>query len=160
MKMGTIQKRAFEIKPGDVIQTDSDRLTVLHIQAESSKEIAFLCAYLDSLKPEPHIRRWAHKMTVKVEVNSPALTSAQQHADELVAMLQRCEPAFDNYPELSVAVDTLLEKVRPPEPPTLAEALEVLVSGVTLVGGDYKPGAFTDRANALLDRARRAGLLK
>jgi hypothetical protein len=90
----------------------------------------------------------------------PHLTPAQQHAEELAEALRimmDCNNAGaqlynDHHDKFTV----LLDKIKPPEPPTLAEALEALAA---LASVQRAEGPEDAAAEALLDRARRAGVL-
>lgn len=87
----------------------------------------------------------------EVEVESRELTPAQQHAEELLAYVRQCAGGGND-------ADLLLDKIEPPQAPTLEEALFALE---LLYNGDV-PGLSGQRANAakVLAQARRAGVFK
>lgn len=160
--MGTIQKRADELKPGDVFTWGGVRVVALRVEARDN-EIVICTARL----PDPAYAGGAPSQVsyprtcvMQVETNAPDLTPAQQHADELAEALLEVRTEV---PVLGMLrrqrIDALLDKIKPPEPPTLEEALYALQlvteqSNIPGLSGQEQVAA------DVLDRARRAGLLK
>lgn len=92
----------------------------------------------------------------QVEPRSATLTPAQQHADELVALIR----AVTVGPVMHQELQNMLDKIDPPKPPTLDEALEMLTDWHRRGTGVNDRLNVADRTKMLLDRARRAGVLK
>lgn len=102
-------------------------------------------------------RAVAQHPEAKIEVEARDLTPAQQHADALVDML-RAMLTVGAIANVAPDVRALLDKIDPPKPPTLEEALALLAE----TRDELNPlsqghGA---RVGALIERARRAGVLK
>ena len=173
--MGTIQKRADELRPGDVIVIKApggtvapavdQRLAVLYTFSSAAIQggdlITVHAVDLGGAQYMPGIliqapRAFSADQLLYVE--SPDLTPAQQHAEELAEALRVMMDCHDSgaelYHDYHAKYTTLLDKIKPPEPPTLAEALE-LVRKVH----DTTPCGHKPELAAMLDRARRAGML-
>lgn len=86
-----------------------------------------------------------------VDVEAPGLTPAQEHADELLAMVRSVARGLAPHPDTARA---LVDKIAPP-PPTLEEALIVLDK----LCNDGAVGPQLNDAEKLLHRARVAGVL-
>lgn len=160
--MGIIQKRADELKPGDVVVTERERQKAVVLRApvpaahtyEGRKRLDVLAFALDS-EVTGHTSFFADGMA---DVESLDLTQAQLHAEELAkyargyfsAVDAGYLPAFskDEYSEFRA----LLDAIKPPEPPTLAEALNALLRAKA-------DGRATPDIDDILDRARRAKVL-
>lgn len=158
--MAIIQKRADELKPGDVVTMGKNG------------KCSFLYASREAIADEVRMQFGAHNGWGLVthmlncgedtvfHVESPDLTPAQQHAEELAEALQvmmNCHAygaeLYDDYRAKYIA---LLDKIKPP---TLAEALGMLEK---IRFAAHLPAASIDIINgvdAMLDRARRAGVM-
>lgn len=155
--MGIIQKRADELKRGDMLANGRivtnmkgmGAFVVVHCIGE--RETSIYCDEYDKSR--------------QIDVESPDLTPAQQHAEELVKRLWAIVDDSDqgNFIDLNGA-RALLDKIKPPEPPTLTEALaelDSLRSHAKTCGAFKECGVVMERSvDSLLDRARRAGVLK
>lgn len=158
----TIQKRADELKPGDVMIYGDDRCSVLQIVRDPVGAKVKLCALPEVGEVAELAPAWIRLNSAPIEVEAPALTPAQQHAEELAELLRTAvtvaRQGASRVRQWVIDAEELLKTFEPPEPPTLEEALDALnaVAGM--------PGAFAckemEMADAVLDRARRAGLLK
>lgn len=150
--MKTIQKRGHELKLGDVVVTPSSRLVVTQIEPDSFVWVV-KCG-------EPYVPQQNIRFQDPVEVEAPALTPAQEHAEELRDALRNLVDSLDNGVRFHAHAvqpmkdaETLLAKIDPPKAPTLDEALQLLevVRGECGLGVNYG-----GKVDALLDRARRA----
>jgi len=156
--MGIIQKRADELKPGDVLPVKDGSVVLVGVRYLSADCVELMgCAMTDD-KMDVKTRSQREFINTRVAVESPDLTPAQQHAEELARALMDCLEALPRgIPEATRAA-ALLDKVLPPEPPTLAEALAEL-EAICNSHDDESEYAAMQRAGQLLDRARRAGVL-
>lgn len=167
--MGIIQKRAAELKPGDVmVDTNSNRYAFQYASSavpapHISNKLRLHCfaglgARAESQPGIDRVSRWMPPdYPVMVEASALDLTPAQQHAEELAAMVEKMADEFKSGwagSDLEPVARALLDKIKPPKPPTLLETLGV-VQGL-LDGEDTSVAA----AEYILDRARRAGVLK
>jgi hypothetical protein len=155
--MAIIQKRADELKPGDVLTGD---LKAVVISSLSNGYIwhgapnGYGTVDISTLSP-------AHADLFEVEARD--LTPAQQHAEELHKYAEMFFRQYCNGERADAGDDGklayLLDAIAPPAPPTLEEALEALrqVVAVRQTMGDHE--ASEERAKDLLDRARRAGVM-
>lgn len=156
--MGIVQKRADELKRGDVLA--DGRVVVSKVERSQENNIS---AFMHG---EGESRTFEYFMPGEriVDVESPDLTPAQQHAEELAeaGKLIANQLVKSFYPaEMIVAIETmraLLDKIKPPEPPTLEEALASLAvaSGHLL----NIPSAGYKKMVDVLERGRRSGVLK
>lgn len=94
----------------------------------------------------------------KTAQQAPALTPAQQHAEELLGIARR---AYDGLPEQApwkAEIGRVLAKIDPPAPPTLEEALQALATILdsTSPQKDYEAAK---AAQQIVDRARRAKII-
>lgn len=154
--MAIIQKRADELKRGDMLadgrivtnMKGMGAFVVVHCIGE--RETSIYCDEYDKSR--------------QIDVESPDLTPAQQHAEELAKRLWAIVDDSDqgNFIDLNGA-RALLDKIKPPEPPTLAEALDVVLALTraareqgTVEAGMHEP---ISNGATLLDRARRAKLI-
>lgn len=107
--------------------------------------------------PTP-IEQWSPDMSIEVET-MVELTPAQQHADEMLALVRRFlaakAPSEQEWLRNNDGRD-LLDKIDPPQPPTLDETLAQLLA----VQHAQRPSDEMHRVAELLDRARRSGVLK
>jgi hypothetical protein len=171
MKMGIIQKRADELKPGDVLPTQSGicSFPYMVIRGSSRKGSEWVYHYVCAVdKDAPYVFEAKFAADIVCNVESPDLTLAQQHAEELLALVRKMAGVFKYSHTMSDAdvaahgkayvemAHEVLAKIDPPEPPTLAEALESLDALTSETS--HMPKA-RDYALGLLDRARRAGVL-
>lgn len=161
----TITKRADELKPGDVIQRAAGEVwRVLELDCAS------LCMEVTVWRMIPgEMGRMFHYDADNAQeftVESPTLSPAQQHAEELRDTLRNLVDALDNgvryhapAVQLMKNAEALLAKIDPPAPPTLEEALKMLDEMAEAhESGDAAHCRKLSRD--LLDRARRAGVLK
>lgn len=163
--MQTITKRADEIKPGDVLVMAEQptlgtpipraRHVVLHADSLGRDIVALTCAILGDPDARPLVQKYVYDRQIDVE--APDLTLAQVHAERLLDLLDKWTSEGTTVEALREARD-LVAELRPPVPPTLAETLAMLERfGQKKYG--VKPGDAA-AVDALLDRARRAGVLK
>lgn len=163
-----MKKKAEDLKPGDVVAAGASykRAVVLKRIDSDGIDVRYVLGVLDE---DRSIRRW-FPLAEEVEVESPTLSPAQQHAEELHIYAKELHSIL--YGEQvgrgrhhRENLEELLARTIPPKPPTLEEALE-LVSCLLLDRGvtdkirdmpEYKSPV--TRAKALLDRARAAGYL-
>lgn len=138
------------------------RMSVLRLNANLERD-GVLVGRLDGTGPhsqQASVRYFQPDTLLDVEV--PGLTPAQMHAEEMLGLLRTIKampgPWADQQREL-------LAKIDPPAAPTLAEALAALATladGAQRVdAGDWQKAEADARvqARALLDRAKRAGVL-
>ena len=164
----TITKRADELKPGDVWVVGRCRHSVLAVISAGSRIEMTYCS-LPIANQEAGLReRCAYDNNSCFDIESPvapAMTPAQQHAEELLRLVRSMagvlkykhtmsDHDFDEHSKAHIA-DTheILAKIAPPQPPTLEEALAMLQTVMEQQNN-------TPEAVALLDRARRSGKLK
>lgn len=152
----TITKRADELKPGDVLVLPT-RNIVFRVDAE----IGVLRVQVWDIEQDTTNNRWLQRSEV-VEVEAPALTPAQQHAEELLELVCDAENLLVNWQDITSsqfdqgrkewadAAKPLLAKIDPPAPPTLEEALALLARIWEAGNGEG--------LDAILDRARRSGV--
>ena len=97
-----------------------------------------------------------------VEVESPTLTPAQQHAEEMLELLRRVLARVEDPRKLiPQQIRELLDRIEPPAPPTAEELAEALAA----LRGTAQPlfnveKHVIDAADAVLQRARATGVLK
>jgi hypothetical protein len=151
--MSVIQKRADELKPGDVVVNFRGSASLvcpaICIRGLEMGITKFFAGTGD------HAAIFLGYATV-VDVDALDLTPAQQHAEEMLDLL--CDVyarAVDPQNLIPQRIKALVDKIKPPEPPTLEEALASLGALTPHANGDPE----VDVAIALLDRARRAGML-
>lgn len=161
----TIQKRADELKPGDVIEVaDKGACSVLYFaRREHALDDEFQISFGRHATGSVFTAQ-VNPACIFYTVRSLDLTPAQQHAEELRDTLRNLVDALDNgvmyHAHASQPMkdaEALLAKIDPPVPPTLEEtlaALDLAVSDANVKHPDIAPGL------AILDRARRSGLLK
>lgn len=154
--MAIIQKRADELKPGDVLIAHHGRHSVLALTEDAGIVEVTTCE-LRKYGDEACLReRTTRECDVTVYVEAPDLTPAQQHAEDLADALDwllNDERSSDQalYNEQVPKFRALLDKIKPPEPPTLRDLAYALDS----IDPDHMPPS----ALAALDRARRAGVI-
>jgi hypothetical protein len=180
----TIMKRADELAVGDVLRwgpvegTAEPRCVVVCVIADQPRGSGHAYLEVADIRTPPRTSR-DRMHTVQLarehqfEVEAPALTPAQEHAElfekyarEFLRLSQNSGPAgFANVSEFKALRDAL-DKIRPPEPPTLAEALEalsVLYEGTKAVRtGEWDHASMQvarNQAHSIVERARRAGIL-
>lgn len=158
--MKTIQKRADELKPGDVvIGFGYDKPGVfVGFHDRDAKDVCarFVIDGTDNIK-----REWMPFGRI-VDVRGAALTPAQEHAEELLHWTRLMfdfidSPATAFYNEYRDGVRTLLSKIDPPKAPTYEEALAALAQLLSATPSHAE--AAIDNGRAILDRARRAQVL-
>jgi hypothetical protein len=154
-----VKKKAQNLKPGDVVITKIGQSFVVlqHATRSSHPDFKEPRTNVYVANPENGTQGYtSFDYDSDVEVESPTLTPAQQHAEELLAYLGHARP-YLRESSLAPHVDALLAKIDPPKPPTLEEALTV-VSSLYHMGREVDPARLTE-AGRMLDRAREAGLL-
>jgi hypothetical protein len=165
----TITKPARELVPGDVLPAAPGRYprrVVYHVHRAGVSVALHTMPTAPAVPASPPPEMYAADVAVAVE--APALTPAQEHAEELFALAVRLADMRDTPERLdfrALAVDVaapLVDKIRPPNPPTLQEALEALENLRPMLDiqaekpGDRRAGP----ALAVLERARAAGVFK
>jgi len=178
--MKTIQKRADELKPGDVVFFDGRRAAFQYVSSAQPGALmsaehrlhmfAGLGSHFDSQPGIDRIQRWMPP-AMPVDVEAPALTPAQEHAEELLRYfrdyLALCQFDFERLPDehnRSVLgkriseLSALLAKIDPPKAPTYEETLAALDA---LLTGSMSSPEHPDMmaAQNIVDRARRAGVM-
>jgi hypothetical protein len=163
-KMAIIKKRADELKPGDVLTLPSGGPRWTVIAVELGPQMGALARVatvrLGEMPPQTRVDEHYKTELLHIEVPEPDLTPAQQHAEELLALVRQAETWLSDVPEMAgvrewLAAARRLRATIAPEPPTLAEALAQLQA----VHDAKHPGDELVRVQLLLDRARRAGVL-
>lgn len=162
MSAATITKRIGDLRAGDVIlRPDGNRISIVQLGSvtiDGGEARIEVHAVVLTYKRPPVVTTFT--LAGEVQVEAPALTPAQQHAEEMVELLRRIMARVDDPRKLiPQEIKMLLEKIDPPAPPTLEEALRLIAA--LRNSGDDAAGLKLDRdAAAMLDRARRAGVLK
>lgn len=160
--METIKKRADELQPGDIITSPDGALRRAVVAVELGPQMGALARIatvrLEEMPPQMRVDENYKTELLPVEVREAALTPAQQHAEELVEFVRAVMGLSVGDTERNARA--LLDKIDPPAPPTLAEALALLAE----IEQDQWTGAgsrhkLMQQARAYLERARRAGLL-
>lgn len=145
-----IQKRADELKPGDVLTNPSRDVVLFAICEGSTLRIGTY-----DTEEQKTSTRYLHNNDM-VDVEAPELTHAQQHAEELYAVAERMVRT-GNWGCLELS--QVVAKIKPPEPPTLAEALEALDALHKKAGRTGDAMKEFDSAWHVLERARCAKLI-
>lgn len=151
------EKKAEDLQPGDYLANGS-MVVFVKLQDFAMAEVVLSDNYIIHVN-SVH-RTMMFDMRAKDEPKQePELTPAQLHAEELLDFVERV--AFiGNHHALPEEAHTLLEKIKPPEPPTLEEALQSLS---LVMRSDVHDAVlyreYADAACRILTRARRAGLL-
>lgn len=167
----TITKRADELKPGDVIVGDGtsfgNRIVVDAFPAIDPHDDRIVVDAF-SMTRRCMDQYWLEPGT-HAPVESPALTPAQQHAEELLELVRDAENMLVNWQDITssqfqqgrhewaTAAKPLLAKIDLPAPPTLEEALQALAYVQEQLAADHDA---LDCVDTVLDRARRTGMLK
>lgn len=177
--MGTVNKVAAQLQVGDIYTCQGGRAVVVHMVDRGAFGVLLYTAVLGRqplpVMAPPETTSWEAKFCVEVPEPAP-LTPAQQLAEELRDRLQWLLGFVSTYarghmgpatPEFD-KVRALLDKVMPPNPPTLAEVLAALELSTkwanlnvdNLGEGDREACDKAERnAVDVLNRARRAGML-
>lgn len=161
----TIRKRADELKPGDVRLCQGERIAFQYVScappmAHMSQDhrlysFAGLGREVNTAPASERLGEWMPP-DWPVEVEAPALSPAQQHAEELLAFVRKI--AASDYAQADEEAREVLAKIDPPVPPTLEEALELLGEALDATAIGFEP--LDRRISQFRDRARRAGVLK
>lgn len=167
--MAIIKKRMDELTVGDIVliphpmnphASPSRGLVVGAAQTPGSIAVVYVLAGKISAQDTKAFHRSPADL---VDVEVPDIQSLS--ADDLDLLITSASECVEREigPE---RLRALVDRLRPPEPPTLAEALAVLASVERLINSDFDRSTDEDgdmakerEAKALLDRARRAGLL-
>lgn len=161
--MATIQKRADELKPGDVLPVKDGSVVLVGVRYVSADCVELMGCVMSGDRMNVETRNQREFTNTRIAVEVPDLTPAQQHAEELLELAKNVSAAAAgiNPPTGSFAhiATALVSKIEPPEPPTLEEAL-TLLSGVTECRLDGHLGTKHNAALDLLYRARKAGVFK
>lgn len=157
-----IQKRADQLQPGDIIvKRDVGRMVVVQT-AQSGETVMILAADVATgFSSSPAV--WPAHATFDVE--SHELTSAQQHADELVELLwiaaNQLRGGSPNQQKVDYRIRAMLKRINPPQPPTMEEmirAMEQLAEGAQHVAdGTWDASTMQkmrDTAHDIIRRAR------
>jgi hypothetical protein len=154
-----IDKRFDQLEPGDVLAFASHKQVVQLVELNGPGACRTVrCVVLGQVPIE--LPEWTEGsgtiFRVEIEQQPGMLTPAQQHADELLALV-RAQVAKPQGPMgFEYDAQKLLDKIDPPQPVTLDEAL------AQLLALQHAQRASDEMHNvaALLDRARRTGALK
>jgi hypothetical protein len=170
--MAIIQKRAEDLKPGDVLRTKGMNDRVVLAVTDSTNYIGTHTADLGApshqypVPPMPNMRDTLFDVVVPdARVTDEELDALLAAGRVLVGMIDSggiWDEALSDADHASVTAT--LQRLRPSEPPTLAEALDALLTSADYIGVDVSPedidgNAAAARARDVLNRARRAGLL-
>lgn len=168
----TITKRADELKRGDLI-TNFFGATTLRCPAVVVHDYSCGTVRLHDAIGSVGTIMLGYDSTVEVEVEAPALSPAQQHAERMIPYLRDYKMLCEHdarmsdekkMPEARAVLERrarelaeILEAIDPPAPPTLEEALDALQAA-----HDYLDvrGMGHTKVESILDRAKRAGVLK
>lgn len=173
--MGTVNKVAAQLQVGDIYTCQGGRAVVVHTVDRGAGGLLLYTAMLGRqplpvMTPPVGVTPWDATFCVEVPDAAP-LTPAQEHAEELAEVLAYFLPQIERQVSqdlsdggvgmgedlrLSQKARALLDKVPPPNPPTLAEAL-ALLSALRDDGGLIGP--HTQEVVRVTDRAKKAGLL-
>jgi hypothetical protein len=156
-------KPARELVPGDVFvnphPSSAIRWAVLCVVPADNGHVALTLGGLGELPP--HINRLANASyngTLELEMVGPVLTPAQQHADELLALVE--EFLRDGVrPDAMNRAAALRDLIAPTVPPTVVEVLSRLEEYAGLVTGSEgasSPEAM--QARAFVERVRQLGV--
>lgn len=160
--MKTIQKRADELKPGDIIDFGIGRYVLLRgnskgktLEGEHYADFAAVALDVPMAVIKPVVLTGEYKTEV------PALTPAQEHAEEMAELLRRIMIRVDDPMKLiPQEIAALLAKIDPPKAPTLEEALKALSSLRDINSVDVATyEKICAQADSILDRARRTQVL-
>lgn len=158
--MKTIQKRADELRKGDVI---TNFLGAADCSAPAVVLFDYSAGRATIMDAEGTFRNPMIGYDSTVIVEAPALTPAQEHAEELLHWMRLMfdfieSPATAFYNEYRDGVRDLLAKIDPPKAPTLEEALEALRL-MCEAKDDQHDYENLKNAQKILDRARRAQVI-
>lgn len=170
-----MKKKAEDLKPGDVVLAHNDDGEVsaryVVVAKRRTDDYDFVITKVRIGKPEldqTFKRVHPPEDVFEVEaVESPTLSPAQQHAEELHEALAEClgitgcKPgvSFDYYEKATQSARALLARIDPPKPPTLEEALDAL-DAILNASCEELDITANKQAQTILDRARRSGILK
>lgn len=177
--MGMIQKRAVQLIPGDVIvgmaAAKTTRNAVLHVAPTEGCVMRVLLARIGECRGGDSERMieitYGFEEKMQVESASPDLTPAQLHAEELAKYATEYLSLIETGARSGACLNErdckklrdLLETIKPPEPPTLAEALEIIIAFASPPPAPRPVSenavALRKKAIDLLDRARAAKVL-
>lgn len=150
-----MKKKAEDLKPGDVIPGNEAYGPRVVFSAGPSSTYPLMVAVR-------FFGLWANAIDeitaakrAEFEVESPALSPAQQHAEEMVDIMRTIVQRDFSPSVLIRDSEALLARIDPPKPPSVEELLAALAK---LAQGHSVERAKV--ANGLLDRARAAGQLK
>lgn len=167
--MQTVVKKAEDLKQGDILD---DGAMVIHVDLVDFISMTLMTVRGASVNRMLVPRKDRFGVQAREAAPAPALTLAQQHADELAGLVLMASAILRDFPMTSgsdfkrhrasfaESPQPVLNKIRPPEPPTLEEALTALDSLHKNAQWPSKADEAFDKADAVLDRARHAGLLK
>lgn len=155
--MKTIQKRADEIKRGDIIV---DFLRAADVRVPAVVLGDYCNGSVKIFDAADTISRVMIGYESTVTVDAPSLNPAQLHAEELADLAKAVANYSHSISVLREEACALLDKIKPPEPPTLEEALTALDNMIAMLA-DELPDDDDDILNAISirDRARRAGVM-
>lgn len=153
-----IEKRFDQLEPGDVLPGDDGYALVVYNVVDNGPGACrdVWCVEADRAAK---VRSMTHKSSELFAVECRDLTPAQQHADELLELVRAT--SIHRSGPLSDRAQALIDKIDPPQPPTLDEALALLAAWPSASRTPLMPGdePLTLKTEKLLDRARRSGVL-
>lgn len=159
-----MKKKAEDLKPGDIINYDCGSMVVVAIIQKRVSALVEVDALIVELNLGKKAKIEAMTISGINEVESPALSPAQQHAGDFLMMMIRAVNILDGHgvaPEFTQEARALLARIDPPKPPSveeLAEALGELRHVGAMPASEQK--CAMQRIDSVLDRARAAGQLK
>lgn len=158
-----MRKTGDQLEPGDVFFIQGTRLVMLRAQGLDRANDGVLCAYLDGkgTRPEQLTTRYIrHDAQYDVEPHGPVVTPAQQHADELLALVHKLAARWSHdYHESSVVAEAkrLIKKIDPPKPTLeqITDALDELVDIINSGAGGSIGTVELQKYQEIIERARR-----
>lgn len=144
-----------DLTTGDVFHTGNSRFVFIRANGPDIRGDGVSCVEVGRTKMETLYLR--EGLSYAIDARELVLTPAQQHADELVALIQRAKP--HSQPKGSAGswdcdAAALLDKIDPPRPVSVKTVLSLLRSAR---GAQVITGGLSDAIDETLDRARRAG---
>lgn len=153
-----MKKKAVDLKPGDVVPENSSYYArVVCSVGPSESGDGYVAVRFYNVKYQT-CDVMAERAGSEFEVESPTLSPAQQHAEELLAFVRTVEGSFLHEIEKRRAeASLLLARIDPPKPPSVEEAAELLSEAILATRDGFEP--LDRRISQFLERARAAGYL-
>lgn len=131
--MRKVQKQARDLRPGDVLLDQAGKVSGLVVGDVSIPAPGVVWACICYIGDTPNTSRpWqqfaAGAVLDVADLSACELTPAQQHADELVALLRYARHGGFSL-QWDADADALLAEIPEPVPPALEKALDVLREG-------------------------------